>query len=112
MYWNNHKLRAEHSQTPNQLWIISIHQNIDHETVQEIIDAPSTNMSLYGVEINTNIRFIGEPSNNIIIPRTTFELTNDKWVTINSMDLTSNDGDSGINVHLKLRTYLEVLHSF
>ena len=112
MYWNNHKLRTEHSQTPNQLWIISIHQNIGHETVQQIIDAPSTNMSLYGVEINTNIRFTGEPSNNIIIPRTTFELTNDKWVTINSMDLTSNDGDSGINVHLKLRTYLEVLHSF
>ena len=78
MYWNNHKLRTEHSQTPNQLWIISIHQNIDHETIQQIIDASSTNMSLYGVEINTNIRFIGEPSNNIIIPRTTFELTNDE----------------------------------
>ena len=42
------------------------------------MDAPSTNMPLFGVEINTNIKFIGEPSNNIIIPRTTFELTNDE----------------------------------
>ena len=41
-----------------------------------------------GVEMNPNIRFIGETSNNIIVPRTPFELTNDEWVTINSMDLT------------------------
>ena len=111
MYWNNHKLRTEHSQTPNQLWIISIHQNIDHETIQQIIDASSTNMSLYGVEMNPNIRFIGETSNNIILPRTLFELTNDEWVTVNSMDLTSNDGNFVINIYLKLCTYLEGLHS-
>ena len=107
MYWNNHNLRIEHSQTPNQLWIISIHQNIDHETIQQIIDASSTNMSLYGVEMNPNIRFIGERSNNIILPRTPLE----KWVTINSMDLTSNDGNFVINIYLKLCTYLEGLHS-
>ena len=64
-------------------------------------------MSLYGVEINPNIRFIGETSNNIIILRTPFELTNDEWVTINSMDLTSNDGNFGIN----LSTDLEELQS-
>ena len=64
-------------------------------------------MSLYGVEINPNIRFIGEISNNIIILRTPFELTNDEWVTINSMDLTSNDGNFGIN----LSTDLEELQS-
>ena len=52
VYWNNHKLRTEHSQTPNQLWITGIHQNIEHETVQQIIDASLTNMSLYGVEMN------------------------------------------------------------
>ena len=40
----------------------------------------------YGVEMNPNIRFIGETSSNIIIPRTAFELTNDEWATINSMD--------------------------
>ena len=39
VYWSNHKLRTEHSQTPNQLWITGIHQNIEHETVQQIIDA-------------------------------------------------------------------------
>ena len=84
VYWNNHKLRTEHSQTPNQLWITGIQQNIEHETVlKQITDASSTNMSLYGVEMNPNIRFIGETSNNIIIPRTLFELTNDEWVTIN-----------------------------
>ena len=83
VHWNSHKLRTEHSQTPNQLWITGIHQNIEHETAQQIIDASSINMSLYGVEINPNIRFIGETSNNIIIPRTPFELTNDGWVTIN-----------------------------
>ena len=82
VYWNNHKLRTEHSQTPNQLWIISIHQNINHETIQQIIDASSTNMSLFGVEMNPNIRFIGETSNNIILPRTPFELTNDEWVKL------------------------------
>ena len=64
-------------------------------------------MSLYGVEINPNIRFIGETSNNIIILRTPFELNNDEWVTINSMDLTSNDGNFGIN----LSTDLEELQS-
>ena len=111
VYWNNHKLRTGHSQTPNQLWIISIHQNIDHETIQQIIDASSTNVSLYGVEMNPNIRFIGETSNNIILPRTLFELTNDEWVTVNSMDLTSNDGNFVINIYLKLCTYLEGLHS-
>ena len=42
--WNNHKLRTEHSQLPNQLWITGIHQNIEHETVQQITDASSTNM--------------------------------------------------------------------
>ena len=68
-------------------------------------------MSLYGVEINPNIRFIGETSNNIIIPRTPFELTNDEWVTINSMDLTSNDGNFRINIYLNLCTYLEGLQS-
>ena len=67
VYSNNHKLRTEHSQTPNQFWITGIHQNIEHETVQQIIDASSTNMSLYGVEMNPNIRFIGETNNNIII---------------------------------------------
>ena len=111
MYWNNHKLRTEHSQTPNQLWITGIHQNIEHETVQQIIDASSTNMLLYRVEMNPNIRFIGETSNNIILPRTLFELTNDEWVTVNSMDLTSNDGNFVINIYLKLCTYLEGLHS-
>ena len=39
VYWNNHKLRTEHSQTPNQRWITGIHQNIEHETVQQTIDA-------------------------------------------------------------------------
>ena len=53
VYWNNHKLRTEHSQTPNQLWIT-------------------------GVEIDPNIRFLGETSNNVIIPRTPFKLTNDE----------------------------------
>ena len=51
-------------------------------------DASSTNMSLYGDEMNPNIKSIGETSSNIIIPRTPFELPNDEWVTINSMDLT------------------------
>ena len=68
-------------------------------------------MSLHGVEVNPNIRFIGETSNNIIIPRTPFELTNDEWVTINSMDLTSNDGNFSINVYLNLCTHLEGLQS-
>ena len=86
MYWNNHKLRTEHSQTPNQLWIT-------------------------GVEIDPNIRFLGEISNNVIIPRTPFKLTNDEWVTINSMDLTSNDGNFDINVYLNLCTHLEGLYS-
>ena len=45
VYWNNHKLRTEHSQTPNQLWITGIHQNIKHETVQQIIEASSTDPS-------------------------------------------------------------------
>ena len=62
-------------------------------------------MSLYGVQINLSIRFIGETSNNIIILRTPFELTNDEWVTINSMGLTSNDGNFGINVYLNLFTH-------
>ena len=62
-------------------------------------------MSLYGVQINPSIRFIGETSNNIIILRTPFELTNDEWVTINSMGLTSNDGNFGINVYLNLFTH-------
>ena len=53
VYWNNHKLRTEHSQTPNQLWIT-------------------------GVGIDPNIRFLGETSNNVIIPRTPFKLTNDE----------------------------------
>ena len=109
MYWNNHKLRTEHSQTPNQLWISGIHQIIEHETVQQIIDASLTKMSPYGIEMNPNIRFIGETSNNIIILRTLFELGNDEWVTINSMDLTSNDGNFGINIYLNLCTYLEGL---
>ena len=74
VYWNNHKLRAEHSQTPNQLWIIGFYQNIEHETVQQIIDASSTNVSLYGVEINPDIRFIGETSNNIIITKNAFRI--------------------------------------
>ena len=88
VYWNNHKLRTEHSQTPNQLWITGIQQNIEHETVlKQITDASSTNMSLYGDEMNPNIKSIGETSSNII-PRTPFELPNDEWVTINSMDLT------------------------
>ena len=111
MYWSNHKLRTEHSQTPNQLWITGIHQNIGHETVQQIIDASSTNMLLYRVEMNPNIRFIGETSNNIIIPRTPFELTNDEWVTINSMDLTSNDDNFGVNIYLNLCLHLEGLQS-
>ena len=111
VYWNNHKLRTEYSQTPNQLWITGIHQNIEHETVQQIIDASSTNMSIYGVEMNPKIRFIGETSNNIIIPRTPFELTNDEWVTINLMGLTSNDGNFGINIHLNLFAHLERLQS-
>ena len=59
-----------------------------------------------GVEI----KFLGETSNNIIIPRT-FKLTNDEWVTINSMDLTSNDVNFDINVYLNLCTHLEGLHS-
>ena len=111
VYWNNHKLRTEHSHTPNQLWITGIHQNIEHETVQQIIDASSTNMSIYVVEMSPNIRSIGETSNNIIIPRTPFELTNDEWVTINSMDLTSNDGNFGINIYLNLCAHLEGLQS-
>ena len=64
---------------------------------------------LYGVEMNPNIRFNGETNNNIIIPRTPFELTNDEWVTINSMDLTSNDGNFGINIYLNLCAHLEVV---
>ena len=68
-------------------------------------------MSLYGVQINPSIRFIGETSNKIIILRTPFELTNDEWVTINSMGLTSNDGNFGINVYLNLFTHWEGLHS-
>ena len=78
---------------------------------QQIIDASSTNMSLYGREMNPNIRFIGETSNNIIIPRTPFELTNDEWVTINSMDLTSNDDNFGVNIYLNLCSHLEGLQS-
>ena len=78
---------------------------------QQIIDASSTNMSLYGGEMNPNIRFIGETSNNIIIPRTPFELTNDEWVTINSMDLTSNDDNFGVNIYLSLCSHLEGLQS-
>ena len=78
MYWNNHKLKTEHLQTPNHLWITGIHKNIEHETFQQIIDASSTNMSLYCVEMNPNIRFIGKASSNIIIPRAPSELTNDE----------------------------------
>ena len=78
---------------------------------QQIIDASSTNMSLYGVEMNPNIRFIGETSNNIIIPRTPFELTNDEWVTINSMDVTSNDDKFGVDIYLNLYSHLEGLQS-
>ena len=111
MYWNNHKLRTEHSQISNQLWISGIHQIIEHERVQQIIDASSTKMSSYGIEMNPNIRFIGETSNNIIIPRTLFELGNDEWVTINSMDSTSNDGNFGTNIYLNLCTHLEGLQS-
>ena len=107
VYWNNRKLRTEQSQTPNQLWITGIHQNIEHETVQQIIDASLTNMSLYGVEMNPNIRFIGETSNNIIIPRTPFELTNDEWVMIDSMDLTSNDANFGVKIYLNFCAHLE-----
>ena len=68
-------------------------------------------MSLYGVEMNPNIRFIAETSSNIIIPRAPFELTNYVWVTINSMDLTSNDGNFGINIYLNLCAHLEGLQS-
>ena len=35
VYWNKHKLRTEHSQTPNQPWITGIYQNIEHETVNK-----------------------------------------------------------------------------
>ena len=68
-------------------------------------------MSLYGVEINPNIRFVGETSNNVITPRTPFQFTNDKWISINSMDLMSNDGNFGITVYLNLCTNLEGLQS-
>ena len=111
VYWNNRKVRTEHLQTSNQLWITGIHQNIEHETVQQIIDASSTNMSLHGVEMNPNIGFIGETSNSIIIPRTPFELTNDEWLTMNSMDLTSNNDNFGINIYLNLCAHLERLQS-
>ena len=68
-------------------------------------------MSIYGVEMNPNIRFIGETSNNIIIPRSPFELTNDEWVTINSLDLTSNDGNFGRNIYLNLCAHSEGLQA-
>ena len=61
--------------------------------------------------MNPNIRFIGEISNNIIVPRTPFELTNDEWVTINSMDLTSNGGNFGVNKYLNLCAHMEGLQS-
>ena len=61
--------------------------------------------------MNPNIRFIGETSNNIIIPRTPFELTNDEWVMIDSMDLTSNDGNFGVKIYLNFCAYLERLQS-
>ena len=109
MYWNNHKLRTEHSQISNQLWISGIHQIIEHETVHQIIDASSTKMSPYGVEMYPNVRFIEEQPKNIIIPRTLFEPTNEGWVTINAMELTSNDGNFGINMYLNLCANLEGL---
>ena len=75
VYWNNHKLRKEHSQTPNQHWVTGTHQNIEHETVQQIIDASSTNMSLYCVEINPNIRFVREISQFVNTLKVDFILT-------------------------------------
>ena len=68
-------------------------------------------MLLYGVEINPNIRFIGKTSNNVMLPRTPLELTNDERVTINSKNLMSNDGNFSINVYLNLCTHLEGLQS-
>ena len=73
--------------------------NIEDETVRQMIDTSSTNASLYSAEINPNIRFIGEKNYNIVIPKTPFQLTNDVWITIDSLNLTSNDDNFGINIH-------------
>ena len=66
-------------------------------------------MSPYGVEMYPNVRFIEEQPKNIIIPRTFFEPTNEGWVTINAMELTSNDGNFSINMYLNLCANLEGL---
>jgi len=91
--WNNHALRTESSQTPKQLWIKGIYQNLHRDTIMDPVDQGNFDENNYGIgelDMDANIR-----TNNFVeIPRCPFEMTIDEQEIIRTIDVLQNDGNS------------------
>ncbi len=99
-HWNHHPLRTEHAQTPSQLWIGAIYDNIDGDTVRDLINPTSFNPDEYGVDIEA---FDGVQTNNdVVIPRCPFDFNDYELNILRRIDpfqLDEGEAKYGIDVY-------------
>jgi len=102
--WNNHGLRTEKNQSPNQLWTQGFYR-LSSSTQDDLLDL-TENVALYGVDADGPTPEL-QTNNDVQVPEINIELSREEegYITNNFVPL-RNDENHGIEVFTSLLEYL------
>ena len=99
--WNNHGVRTERNRTPLQIWTEGFYKQ-----GSELIEMTAYDLSQYGIDYDGPLPTL-QTANNVEIPEVHLALSQECIQSLTSMDPLENDGNYGIDVFLRIVTFLE-----
>ena len=99
--WNNHGVRTERNRTPLQIWTEGFYKQ-----GSELIEMTAYDLSQYGIDYDGPLPTL-QTANNVEIPEVNLPLSQECIQSLTSMDPLENDGNYGIDVFLRIVTFLE-----
>ena len=106
--WNNHGVRTEHGQTPNQLFISGSLQlqNAGLVALDFFHEVPET----YGIDSDLGISIPSDEDNRVEVPETNLDISDDQMAQLQSaIDPLSESHEFGVDLFLQT---LELLRTF
>lgn len=101
--WNNHPMRTENCTTPFQIWIAGFYQHAysSQQAVRMVLDQEVIDPANYGIDEYGPVPEF-QTNNNVQIPRSSTELTDEDRVILTlAIDPLADDDNHGINLFLQ-----------
>ena len=111
-FWNNHKLRTERALTPMQIWMESVYCNLMNDTIRDTVDISDFDPTNYGVDEEESIPLEDiQTGNDVVVPSCLFQSSEEEITTLNKIDVFAHDGNTFMNIYLKLVNLLRTFES-